>query len=543
MMTRPRPVARIRHALGRARRSARDWWRGETDATLFDVRDPAAVNKVLTAHGVAPVTTLPPPGRGGERVERVFDLRSDLRAVFPLARTPHPDRGRYLEWLVVHGRPDFGVTIPEILTSLANDDRAPDRGLRVTYQLNPTWQAAVPDALHPGGFAKLKDYLRREYDLAGRWFDRAYLPDPVPRPTTAGVNLVAHFRYPSGLQEAALGLARACDAAGVPTTRRDLPVLFDCDWNDRADYRGTELFDTTVYVAAVNTFPDVWKNRAGVHWRPGVRRVAVWYWELEDVPADWAARMGWPDEVWAPTAFLADAFRKVVSVPVRPMLPGVELPAFTPKSRTELGIPPGFVFLVTFDMGSVMARKNPLGALDAFRRAFPGGRPGVHMVIKVSRGSSRPADLEALEAAVAATPNATLIDRVFPRADVVALLAAADCYVSLHRAEGLGLGMAESMVLGKPVIATDYSGNRDFMPPGTAFLVDWTRAALERDYDPYPRGAHWAEPDLDHAAEHMRRVVDDPAHAQDVAAQGHAHAAEVLSLAAYAGRVRAALGS
>ena len=319
-------------------------------------------------------------------------------------------------------------------------------------------------------------------------------------------------------------------------------MLLDTPPTENIDYRGLEIYDTTITLAAINTFPEVWRERSGVHWRDNVKRIALWYWELEDVPAEWLPQMQWPDEVWAPTAHLAAAFAKCVSVPVRPMLPGVELPQFLSKSRDELGLPAGFVFLVSFDMGSVMARKNPLGAVAAFAEAFRGGRDGVHLVVKVSRGDTRPDDLEMLQSAVAATPNATLIDRVFSRNDVVALLHSADCYVSLHRAEGLGLGMAESMLLGKPVIATDYSGNRDFMPIGTAYLVRYRIATLQRDHGPYPAGAHWAEPDISHAAESMRLAVDDAAGTAAMAARGRAHAAEVLSMTAYAARVAAALG-
>ena len=532
----------LRRRLGRLRTRLREAWTGETAATRFDIRDRRAVNEVLRSVGVAPLGRLPRAATADGRVERIFDLRSDLRGVYPLARTPHPDRALYLRWLVHHGQIDFPITTDDAIASLSRDDARPDRGLAVTYKLNPEWQRAVPEALDSAaGFEALKAWLAREKGVAGRWLRRAKLAESPPPRAANGVNLVGHFLYPSGLQEAAAGLARACELAGLGVTRRDLPMLLDAPPTGDTDYRGLEIYDTTITLAAINTFPEVWRARSGVHWRGGVKRVAVWYWELEDVPAEFVPQMQWPDEVWAPTAHLAAAFAKVVACPVRPMLPGVELPQFVAKSRGELGLPPGFVFLVTFDMGSVMARKNPLGAVRAFAAAFPGGRAGVHLVIKVSRGDTRPDDLRELQYAVAATPNVIVIDRVFSRDDVVALLDAADCYVSLHRAEGLGLGMAESMLLGKPVIATDYSGNRDFMPPGTAYLVRYTKQALQKDHGPYPAGAHWAEPDTGHAAELMRAAVDDAAGTAEIAARGRAHAAEVLSMRAYAARVAAAL--
>src|SRR5690606_11813984 len=108
---------------------------------------------------------------------------------------------------------------------------------------------------------------------------------------------------------------------------------------DRERYLGREVFDTTLFVAAVNTFPHEWYPRAGLLIRPGVKRIAVWYWELEDLPPEWVGQLGWADEVWAPTRFIAEAFRKVVSAPIVPMLPGVELPPFEPRSRNHFNLP------------------------------------------------------------------------------------------------------------------------------------------------------------------------------------------------------------
>jgi glycosyltransferase involved in cell wall biosynthesis len=110
-------------------------------------------------------------------------------------------------------------------------------------------------------------------------------------------------------------------------------------------------------------------------------------------------------------------------------------------------------------------------------------------------------------------------NELLPAGDRLALVAAADCYVSLHRSEGLGLTMAEAMAVGTPVIATAYSGNLDFMPAGSALLVP----AAEVQVGPghyYPAEGHWADPDLDAAVEMMRRVEADPALRRDLADSG-----------------------
>ncbi len=516
-------------------RRVRDALRGETAETYFDIHDPRELNPILTAHGVAPPTT-PPTGDGlAERVRRVFELRPDLREAYPFALTPHPDRRRFLEWLLVYGAKDYGITADEALAWLFEQDALLDRGLRATYLLRPDWQEAVPHALTPAGWPVFIRFLRERHGLRGRWVGQARLTLPFTEADLAapGVNVVGHFRYASGLQEAAFGVVKGLRRAGFRTSLRDLPVIFDCDWRDRERYQGLESFDTTVYVAAVNTFPAEWYPRAGLSMRPGVRRIAVWYWELEELPAEWVDKLGWADDVWAPTRFVADCFRKYVSVPVVPMLPGVELPAFEPRPRSYFGLPEGqFTFLFSFDMASVMERKNPLGLISAFRRAFRPTDPA-RLIVKVSRGERDPDALARLRAA--AGDGVTVIDAVMTREDALALLACADCYASLHRSEGFGLGLAESMLMGKPVIATAYSGNLDFTTPDVAHLVEYRRVPIAEDFPPYPKGCHWAEPSVEHAAELMRRVFDRPDEARELGARAKAHAERLLSVDA-AGR-------
>ncbi|HVK15520.1 MAG TPA: glycosyltransferase family 4 protein [Fimbriiglobus sp.] len=513
-------------------RRVRDALRGETAETVFDIHNSRELNPVLAAHGISPPTASPAHGQA-ERVKRVFELRPDLREAFPFALTPHPDRRQFLEWLLIHGASDYGITPDEAVAWLFEQDAAPDHGLATTYRLRPDWQQAVPHALTPGGWPAFVRFLRSSCGLRGRWVSRArFAPQPEEDPTTPGVNVVGHFRYASGLQEAAFGVVNGLRRAGFRTSLRDLPVVFACDWRDRERYLGLEDFDTTVYVAAVNTFPTEWYPRAGLSMRPGVRRVAVWYWELEELPREWADKLGWADEVWAPTRFTADCFRKYVSAPVVPMLPGVELPPFAPRPRSHFGLPDRFTFLFSFDMASVMERKNPLGLIRAFRRAFRSD-DRAHLVIKVSRGEKAPDSLTRLRSA--AGDGVTVIDRVMTREDALALLGCADCYTSLHRSEGLGLGMAESMLMGKPVIATAYSGNLDFMTPDAAHLVEYRRVPIIEDLDPYPKDCHWAEPSVEHAAELMRQVYDRPDEARALGERAKLHAERVLSVEA-AGR-------
>lgn len=547
----------------------------------------------LTGAGLANVRAafLARPEQGGQRI---YEYREDLRGEFPLGPTPQ-GRGEFLAWFARHGTHEDKLPVEDGVWWLFAADERPDRGLLGLFASQPTWQAAVPHGATVFGWEALKDYLRREHGAGGRWLRRARwrptlrpwdeltvlrrtdpkldasfpkaaaeagdadavlrwvadrrLPRP-PRawrdglradlrdrlPTTPGVNVLAHFTYPSGLQEAAVGLVRDLHACGARVCRRDLPVLCLRDPADTEPYQDPELFDTTIYVTATNTFPSKWYPRTGLNPRPGIRHIACWYWELDRLPAEWVPELRWADEVWAATRFMADAFRRSLSVPVVPMLPGLEVPAFAPKPRHHFRLPEDrFLFLFAFDMGSVQERKNPLAVVEAFRRAVrPADR--AHLAIKVSRGSSDPKGLAALAAACRAS-DITLIDRVLPRADTLALLGSADCYVSLHRSEGLGLGMAETMYLGKPVVATGYSGNMDFMTADTARLVDYRMVPIERDDLPYPKGCEWADPSVEHAASHLRWVLDNRDEAAALGGRAARHIREVMSPAAAAKRV------
>jgi glycosyltransferase involved in cell wall biosynthesis len=525
--------------IGSLRRRIRDFLRGETAATYFDLNNPREVDPILAAHDAVENDWR---AASGDRVRRIFELRPDLREVFPLGYTPHGRRD-LLAWLLGCGQNEFGVSADECLRFLHEMDVRPDRGLVPHYLHNPEWQRIVPDALTTNGWPKLVEYLKAKYGIRGRWVRLLRLPHVVhtqPIDHTVGVNVLAHFRYASGLQEAAFGITRGLTHAGVPMSLRDLPVIFPCDWTDRNRYDGLEAYDTTIYVAAANTFPHEWYPKAGLHARPGVRRIAVWYWELDEVPVDWRPHLQWADEVWAPTEFIAGAFRKAVSCPIVAMLPGVELPSFKPKPRSAFGLSHDkYLFLFSFDMGSVMARKNPLAAIEAFRRAFRRDEP-VHFAIKVSRGDSRPRDLTRLKEAAKAA-GVQLIDRVLPRSDVLALLNTADCYVSAHRSEGLGLGLAESMLLAKPVIATGYSGNLDFTTPETGYLIDYRLVEVEPDpseHNPYPAGARWAEPSVEHLATLMRHVYENRDEANEKGKRAKLHIERVMSPAAFGKRMK-----
>ena len=236
-------------------------------------------------------------------------------------------------------------------------------------------------------------------------------------------------------------------------------------------------------------------------------------------------------EVWAPSRFVGRAMRNCLSIPVIDMLPGIQLPAFAELPRKHFGLPSDrFLFFFMFDMCSVMERKNPLALIRAYKQAFRGD-DAVSLVIKVSRGEWDRENLGRLRRA-ADEAGVRIIDAVLPREEVCALMKCCDCYTSLHRSEGFGLTMAEAMLMGKPVIATGYSGNVDFMTPGNSLLVEHERVPITADLPYYKKGSIWAEPSVSHAAACLRWVYDHKDEAAALGLRGQRDASEILSFAA-----------
>lgn len=261
-------------------------------------------------------------------------------------------------------------------------------------------------------------------------------------------------------------------------------------------------------------------------------RISYWAWELPNLPRSWAESAGLYHEIWAPSTFVADAIRRAtrgLEVKVRCVPHPLPEVSGVVSDRARFDLPDdAFVFLCMFDVLSSVTRKNPMGAVDAFQTAFGPHRRDVLLCIKVVCDPANSESLALLRAKVTGWPNIRILTERLSDTVADRLIASADCFVSLHRSEGFGLSIAQAMALGRPVIVTGWSGNMDFCDAHAICVDHELRPVVD------PTGIYtetdqvWAEPDLNHAAEAMQRLVADPEAARRRGEAGRVHIATRL---------------
>lgn len=332
----------------------------------------------------------------------------------------------------------------------------------------------------------------------------------------AGVNLHGYFRGQFGLAESARVYARAWMAAGYPLALCDLDIELPHSLGDAS--LGAAISSSCPHpVDIIFVNPDqlglALEKIESEH--PGKRyRVGCWFWELENFPKQWIPALDQVDAVMVASEFIAQSIRRVTDKPVFVIPLPVNDLTDSGLTRADFGLSQDdFIFLCSFDFNSWMSRKNPIAVVEAFKRAFPADRTGVRLLLKSSNGHRHPESLAALIGAVGGDHRVLMRDEVLEREHVYALQRCCNAFVSLHRSEGFGLGLAECMLQGRSAIATGYSGNLQFMSAENSLLVNYRLVPVQPGEYLYIDGQLWAEPNLDHAASLMRELADQPGRA------------------------------
>ena len=336
---------------------------------------------------------------------------------------------------------------------------------------------------------------------------RAAWPEPVMR----GVLFVGYVEAGLGLGESLRGLILALSTTTIRLaiwpfklgveSRRIGPFM-----PDRYD------LNRTYRVNVIEIAPDQVPHLINVFGSERLERsynVLRTYWELPHAPIAWIPNLALIDEIWAPTTFVAEALGPIFDGPIVLVPPcvGVKQEEERVGQKQFALEETRFYYLFSFDFHSRVERKNPLATLRAFQMAFPDGREQVGLVIKTTGlfGKNHGAK-DTLRRSADSDPRIVLIDDMLSREEMLSLINLCSCYVSLHRSEGFGLGMAEAMAFGKPVIGTDFSGSKDFLNAHTGFPIPYRlQPLLPGDY-PFAEGQSWAEPNIQAASDAMRLV-------------------------------------
>lgn len=330
-------------------------------------------------------------------------------------------------------------------------------------------------------------------------------PDP-----DFGVNLLGYLTSQLGLGEMGRIVHDTLEHAGIPIAS----VVEERSVSNKTGMRepvslGSPRFPVTIFaVNADQTRLVLESHPEASHKR---YRIGLWAWELEEFPEWQHDAFELVDEVWTVSEFARTAIAQHSPVPVKTIPVPVRNTEIAENRQRAQGEATRFLF--AFDFNSVAARKNPIGAVGAFQRAFP-SEGDARLSIKTINAELHPHAAEHLRVAVKDDGRIELIERYLKPEELDELYASSDCYLSLHRSEGFGLTVAEAMARAMPVISTDYSGPREFLDAETGWPIPYQLTTVGENCHPYQPEAIWAEPDLDAAAEAMREIANNPAEAQ-----------------------------
>src|SRR5438105_5969568 len=413
----------------------------------------------------------------------IHETRSDLQRDFPYPL--NADAPRFAQWFLEHGRREYEVHVSLLAAVAANGS------------------SAIPA------------------------IDRNLAQTGMLEAETPCVRVCGYLRAELGVGEAARSIIGGLEAANIPYNTLTYDETFSRQHHPFQE-QATNQNESDVNIICVNADQTpAFAQKMGSGFYRGRHNIGVWFWEVEDFPSQFHPAFDYVDEVWVASEFTRQALIKTAPKPITKFRLPILQPAIDQNlSRSDVGLPEGFTFLFSFDFFSVLKRKNPVGLINAFKRAFK-EREGPTLLIKSINGDKRLFDLERLKYAAFGRSDIIISDGYVALPVKNALMAKCDCYISLHRSEGFGLTMAEAMALERPVIATNYSGNLEFMTAENSYLCSYKLCEVGGGAAPYPPSSSWAEPDLDHAVALMRNVYSDRAEATP---RGKRAAADIRNL-------------
>lgn len=338
-----------------------------------------------------------------------------------------------------------------------------------------------------------------------------------------GVNIIGYYQGQFGLAETGRLFVSALETTSTPycLLSADFAVVDQTFRPYGRPVENTPKYDVNLFCIDADSLMSV-VQKYGHDILRNHYNIALFFWETNVVPSSRLRFLSYFDEIWVASEYIQKTLSssKSLRATVRKIPhPFMENTIVSDARKSSFGLADKFTFLFCFDMNSSIKRKNPEAIIEAFRRAF-GDRDDVQLVIKSHNAKYHPESFQNALKGIQRDPRIHWIDECMEGEKRFALMKASDCYISLHRSEGLGMTMAESMMLGKPVIATRYSGNLDFMTPDNSFLCDSTLIPIGKGNHHYSGFGEWADVNVDDAAHWMRYVVNNPKEAAAKANKG-----------------------
>lgn len=339
-----------------------------------------------------------------------------------------------------------------------------------------------------------------EKEAAIRSFDRERYP--------FGINLVGDIKAETGLGQSMRILADMLERSKIPFVVNQIDSPGGLEHSESVWDR--KISNEALYgLNLIHINPNIWAEtykRIDSEMLHDRYNIAFWLWELEEFPEEWVPCIKTVDEIWAPSEFISNSIRKKTDKPVNTIPYRIEVNTKDIYGRSYFRLPEDkFLFLIMYDFKSISERKNPQGAIQAFKKAFQEKMGDVGLVIKVNH-LKYGIELEKIKKELNGYESIYFIENNLSRKEVESLIKSSDVLISLHRSEGFGLPLAEAMYLGTPVIATNWSANAEFMDESSACLVDYRLVRLNRNIGPYKKGSIWADADINQAAEYMRKL-------------------------------------
>ena len=424
----------------------------------------------------------------------IWRSRLDLQQVFDL--TDSASRISFCEWLLLNGSSEYGIRgwayPPKLLRTLSKQKGL--IGQRARQMLD---DCDLPASA--GG--KLDELLD-------------------------GANLVGYARGEFGMGEHIRAAAKALQTVEAPFSIVSLSEAGVHGAGERSAENwisNQPNYATNIFHVNADILPTLY-GRFGPSFFERRYNIGYWAWELAKCPDEFVTAISMMDEIWGISEFVTEAFRGLAGIPVIRMPIAVELPKIIAKfEKGHFGFDEDdFVFLFTFDAASYLDRKNPLAVIRAFTMAFPRKSERVRLLLKTMNVPSGDPRWAVIANEAANDRRITILDQRLQRSDVLGMYLACDAFISLHRSEGFGRCIAEAMLLGKPVIATGYSGSNEFVKQETACVVDYRLIPVERGSYPFSKNQLWAEPDVEQAASFMQKIVVDHWFRRRIAQAGQA---------------------